>query len=175
MTGIAQRSITLVRNNDHVLPLARNSGRHVLVTGWGVSSTTEVAGDLTNAGLTVQRLWTGSPNSSAIAAAVAAAKNNDVTVVLTDNAWSDTTQQNLVAALLAAGKPVVVAAVGGPYDLSYFPAAPTYLAAYGYQPTSLDALAATITGANPTGRLPVTIPNAADTATLVPYGTGLHY
>jgi len=96
--------------------------------------------------------------------------------VTTGNAWADPTQQNLVTALLATGKPVVVASVEGPYDVSYFPTAPTYVAAYDYQPPSLQALANTLVGASgPTGHLPVTIPTADGTATLYRYGTGRGY
>ncbi|HEY4453513.1 MAG TPA: glycoside hydrolase family 3 N-terminal domain-containing protein [Pseudonocardiaceae bacterium] len=174
MANVAKDSITLVRNNNHALPLAANSGEHVLVTGWGVGTTQNLNNDLTAKGLSTQLLWTGSPNAATIAAAVAAAKNNDVTVVTSYNAWGDTTQQNLINALLATGKPVIVASVGGPYDLAYYPTAPTFIAAYDYQPPSLTALANAITGTAPTGHLPVTIPNAAGTATLVPYGTGLY-
>ena len=173
MANIAKDSITLVRNNNHTLPLAANSGTHVLVTGWGVGTTQNLSNDLTAKGLTTQLLWTGSPNAATIAAAVTAAKNNDATVVTSYNAWGDANQQNLINALLATGKPVIVAAVGGPYDLAYYPTAPTFVATYDYQPPSLVALADAITGTAPTGHLPVTIPNAAGTATLVPYGTGL--
>jgi beta-N-acetylhexosaminidase len=173
MADVAKDSITLVRNNNHTLPLAANSGQHVLVTGWGVGTTQNLANDLSAKGLSTQLLWTGSPSAATIAQAVAAAKNNDATVVTSYNAWGDSTQQNLINALLSTGKPVIVAAVGGPYDLAYYPSAPTFLAAYDYQPPSLTALANAITGTAPTGRLPVTVPNAAGTATLVPYGTGL--
>jgi beta-N-acetylhexosaminidase len=63
-----------------------------------------------------------------------------------------------VAALLATGRPIVVAAVGGPYDIAYFPQATTYVGAYSHQPVSTTALAAVLTGgARATGRLPVTI------------------
>ena len=175
MADAARRSITLLRDDDHLLPLSAHSGTHVLVTGWGVSTTRNLAASLTADGVTTQRLYTGSPNQATIDAAVAAAKANDVTVVTTYNAWGDTNQQNLVDQLLATGKPVVVAAVGGPYDLAYFPKAPTYLAAYGYQPVTTTALAATLTGRRPTGHLPVTVPNAAGTSTLLRYGAGMGY
>jgi beta-N-acetylhexosaminidase len=173
MARVARDSITLVRNDNQVLPLAANSGKHVLVTGWGVGTTQNLDNDLIAKGLSTQLLWTGSPNSATIAQAVAAAKNNDVTIVTSYNAWNDVTQQNLINALLATGKPVIVASVGGPYDLAYYPTAPTFVAAYDYQPPSLVALADAITGTAPTGRLPVTVPNSAGTATLVPYGSGL--
>ena len=160
MADAAARSITVLRR-DSALPL--KEGQNVLVTGWGVSTTTNLA-----AALGATRFYTGSPSDAVIAQAVAAAGNADVTVVTTYNAWSDVTQQRLVAALLATGKPIVVASVGGPYDLAYFPSAPSYLAAYDYQPVSTTALAAVLQGKAPArGRLPVTI------AGLYPYGSGL--
>jgi beta-N-acetylhexosaminidase len=173
MASAARRSITLLRNNDGVLPLA--AAQRVLVTGWGVSTTRNLANALAAGGLVTQRLWTGSPTPEVIAQAVAAARANDVTVVTTSNAWGDTTQQNLVNALLATGKPVVVASVGGPYDIAYFPSAPTYLAAYGYQPVSTTALAGVLLGANPTGRLPVTVRTATGDRVLFRFGSGLRY
>lgn len=174
MADVARHSITLLRNANHALPL--RSGQHVLVTGWGVGTTQTLTNDLAATGLTVQRLWTGSPNQATINAAVAAAEANDVTVVTTGNAWADTTQQQLVAALLATGRPVVVASVEGPYDVSYFPAAPAYIAAYDYQSASLSALSNALTGAaRPTGHLPVTIPTADGSATLFGYGSGIGY
>jgi beta-N-acetylhexosaminidase len=174
MADVARHSITLVRNANRTLPIP--AGKHVLVTGWGFGTTQNLTNDLAATGLTVQRLWTGSPDQATIDAAVAAAKTNDVTVVTTGNAWNDATQQNLVAALLATGKPIVVTSVEGPYDVSYFPTAPTYVAAYDFQPASLAALANTLVGAaRPTGHLPITIPTADGTATLFRYGTGLSY
>jgi beta-N-acetylhexosaminidase len=175
MADLAERSITLLRNDNGVLPIASTPGKHVLVTGWGVSTTASLAAALAARGLTTQRLWTGSPSQQTIAQAVAAAQSNDLTIVTTYNAWGDTTQQNLVNALLATGRPVVVAAVGGPYDIAYFPSAPTYLAAYDYQPVSVTALVDTLLGADPTGHLPVTVPSAAGDQVLFRYGSGIGY
>lgn len=172
MATVARHSITLVRNSALPIP----AGKHILLTGWGAGTTQTLATDIAAAGYTVQRLYTGSPNQATIDAAVAAAKANDVTVVTTGNAWADVTQQNLVDALLATGKPVVVAAVEGPYDVAYFPTAPTYVAAYGYQPPSLQALTDALDGkARPTGHLPVTIRTPDGTSTLFGYGTGVTY
>ena len=168
MAGIAARSITELRNA--ALPL--RTGQNVLVTGWGVSTTNNLTAALTERGVAATRLYTGSPGPAVIAEAVAAARTADVTVVTTYNAWSDVTQQNLVAALLTTGKPIVVAAVGGPYDIAYFPAVTTYLAAYDYQPVSVTALADVLTGrARATGRLPVTIRSVDGGAVLYPYGS----
>jgi beta-N-acetylhexosaminidase len=175
MTDIARRSITLLRNDGHVLPITPSPDTHVLVTGWGVSTTQTLTNNLAATGLTAQRLWTGSPNQALIDQAVAAAQASDVTVVTTNNVWSDATQVNLVKALLATGKPVVVVPVTGPYDIASFPTAPTYVAAYDYQPVSLAALTEVLTGAQPTGRLPVTVRTLAGDQTLFPYASGIHY
>lgn len=175
MAQAAQRSITLLRDQAGVLPLAANSGQHVLVTGWGVGTTQTLTNQLTAAGVAATRFWTGSPSQATITKAVAAAKAADVTVVTTGNAWRDTTQQNLVNALLATGKPVVVVSVEGPYDIAYFPSAPTYLAAYDYQPVSIAALVNTLVGTAPTGRLPVTVRTPAGDQVLFPYGSGTGY
>jgi beta-N-acetylhexosaminidase len=60
--------------------------------------------------------------------------------------------------------------------VSYFPTAPTYVAAYDYQPASLRALADALVGAaKPTGHLPVTIPTRDGSGTLFRYGTGVSY
>jgi beta-N-acetylhexosaminidase len=159
MARIAARSITTLR--AAALPLRPE--QKVLVTGWGVTTTTNLANAL---GAT--RFYTGSPTDAVIAQAVEAARAADVTVVTTFNAWGDVTQQRLVTALLATGRPIVVAAVGGPYDIAYFPQATTYVCAYGYQPVSTTALAAVLTGRAPApGRLPVTVEG------LFPYGSGL--
>jgi beta-N-acetylhexosaminidase len=169
MADAARRSITMLRNGG--LPLA--PGPKVLVTGWGVSTTQNLANGLSARGVTTQRLWTGSPSPAVIAQAVAAAQASDVTVVTTSNAWSDRTQQDLVNALLGTGKPIVVAAVGGPYDIAYFPSAPTYLATYSFQPVSVTALVDVLLGGQPTGRLPVTIRTPDGSRVLFPFGSGM--
>lgn len=170
-------SITLIRNQIETLPLAEGSGQHVLVTGWGASTTTTLANLVATHGVTTQRVYTGSnPSASLIASAVNAANASDEVIVTTNNAWGDTGQQALVKALLGTGKPVTVVAVGAPYDLAHFDSAPTFVAAYGYQPATLNALVAMLFGAQPRGHLPVTIHRADDPAkVLVPYGTSLRY
>ncbi len=173
----ATDSITLVRNQTGTLPLAEGTGGHLLVTGWGAGTTQTLATSIAAHGVTTQRVYTGSnPNAAAIANAVAAANASDEVVVTTDNAWGDAGQQALVHALLDTGKPVTVVSLGGPYDLAHFDSAATYVAAYGYQADTLDALVTVLFGGQPRGHLPVTIHRADDpTKVLEPYGTGLGY
>lgn len=169
-------SITLVRNGDGTLPLAAASGKTVLVTGWGSGTTRTLAAAIAANGVTTQRVWTDQgeyPDNNA--AAIAAAKSSDYVVVTTDNAWGSPGQQALVQQLLATGTPVVVVALGGPYDLAYLPGAQTYVAAYGYQPPTLTALVADLFGAQPLGHLPVTIRSADGSTVVAHYATGLRY
>jgi beta-N-acetylhexosaminidase len=175
--GVAQRSITLLKNQGGVLPLRPGPGKHVLVTGWGSTSTKTLASDLSSHGVTTGVAYTGSdPSASAINASVAAAKQSDVVVVTTSDAWSDTGQQKLVRDLAATGKPVIAVALDTPYDAAYVTGAPAFLGAYGYQPDTLTAVANTIFGTDPGGRLPVNVPVAGQPSqVLYPDGYGLHY
>jgi beta-N-acetylhexosaminidase len=121
-------------------------------------------------------VYTGSaPSSSTIARAVTAAQASDEVLVTTNNAWGDPGQQSLVHALVATGKPVIVLALGAPYDLGYLPEVRTFVAAYGYQPASLNASVAVLFGAQPVGRLPVTVRSADGSSVVAGYGTALHY
>jgi beta-N-acetylhexosaminidase len=150
----------------------------VLVTGWGVSTTQTLAAGISARGATTEVYETGN-NPTAVqrqtAATKAAAK--DLVVISTQRAWASSEQQGLVEDLLATGTPVVVLAVRDPYDIAYFPDAPTYVATYSFSPVSLAAATRALFGEiNPTGKLPVAIPTAEDPNTdLYPYGYGQSY
>jgi beta-N-acetylhexosaminidase len=60
---------------------------------------------------------------------------------------------------VASGVKVVAVALRLPYDAAAYPAAPTVIATYSLQPSSLEALAGALFGRVPfEGRLPVTVP-----------------
>lgn len=173
---IAQQSITLLRNSDNLLPLASGSGKKVLLTGFGMDATAALGQAMTAHGLVPTVAPTGSnPTPDKIAGAVTAAGQSDLVVVNTFNAWSSTGQRNLVNALQATGKPVVVAGIGTPYDVAYFPNARTFIANYGYQAVSAQALARVMFGEiQPAGKLPVTITEPPpSTNVLYPFGFNL--
>ncbi len=185
--AITDRTTTLVKNEDGVLPLAAGP-RRVLVAGWGVATTQAIANALGSRGATTRVLESGTtPSAAAIANAVTAAQSSDVVVVSTNNAYAlnpDTggptaaavAQTALVRALIATGKPVVVAAVRNPYDVASFPEAPTVLDTYGYTVHQMESLVRVMYGeVNPSGRLPVSIPRADGSGELFPFGHGLRY
>ena len=139
---VAEHAVTLVRNKNGLLPL---KGRKVAVTG---------------------------PESDTLRSALrrhgvrtTAAGSADVTVLTTENAGRAT-----AARVRALGpKPVVVAALGRPYDLDAAAGAAAALATYSSSTVSVNALAKVMSGAaEPTGKLPV--PAAGK-----PVGHGLGY
>jgi beta-N-acetylhexosaminidase len=178
--AVASRSIVLLKNSAGLLPLAARTGKRVLVTGFGQVTTATIGQDIDAHGLSAQVLPTGSdPSGAMISSAVADAQQSDLVVVSTFNAWTSGApgQIDLVRALLATGKPVIVAAVGTPYDIAYLPGATTFITSLDYQPISLHALVRALFGQlDPSGELPVTVTQPhRPKAVLYPFGYGLSY
>jgi beta-N-acetylhexosaminidase len=174
----ARRSITMLRNEAGVLPLAPGTGRKVLATGFGETTTKTLGAAIGAHGLTPQVLDTGfSPSPEAIAEALAAARASELVVVSTFNAWTPgASQLELVDQLIATGKPVVVAAVGTPYDVAYLPGARTFITSYSYQPPSLEAMVDAMFGEfDPGGKLPVTVTAPGSSNVLYPFGAGIGF
>jgi beta-N-acetylhexosaminidase len=185
--SITNRTTTLVKNDDGLLPLAAGP-RDVLVAGWGVTTTATMATALTARGATTEVLESGTtPTDTEIAEAVDAAKDADLVVVSTNNAYNISAstglptaaaaaQTELVKALLATGTPVVVAAMRNPYDVASFPAAPTVIDTYGYTAAQVESLVRVLFGeVNPRGLLPVSIPTSRGTGEMFEFGHGLSY
>jgi beta-N-acetylhexosaminidase len=176
--AVAERTVTLVENDAGTLPLAAGTGDRALVTGWGVTTTQTLAGQVADRGLATEVVETGTaPDDAAIARARAAADRSDLVIAVTNRAWSSPAQQRLVAELVDSGKPVVVVAVRDPYDIAHLSSVDSYLATYSYAGVSIRALAKVLFGeVNPTGRLPVDVPVAGDPGTILyPFGHGLGY
>lgn len=179
--SISDRTTTLVKNDDDLLPLAAGP-KDILVAGWGVDTTAGIAAGLQKRGATTQVLQSGTtPSDANIAAAVEAAEGKDLVVVPTNNAWqispstgqptpAAVAQTKLVKALLDTDTPVVVTAMRNPYDVTSFPEAATVLNTYGYTSHQLESLVRVLYGeVDPSGKLPVEIPD------LYPLGHGLSY
>jgi beta-N-acetylhexosaminidase len=176
---VADRSVTVVRDDAGLLPLARGRVRRALVAGAGGATTATLARLLgERAGGPVRTLDTGGdPGGATVARAAAAARGSDLIVVATRNASAadGAGQRALVRALAASRRPLVAVAVGNPYDLADLDGVRTYLATYGDRPASLAAAVRVLFGeVRPTGRLPVAIPAAGRPGRpLYPLGSGL--
>ncbi|MFF4568971.1 glycoside hydrolase family 3 protein [Streptomyces sp. NPDC001410] len=183
---IAERTTTLLANEDDALPLDPRTEPRILVVGADPASpsgttgppTSVLATALTELGFTATALSTGTaPSTATIAKAVAAARDADAVVVGTYNVTAGSTQQTLVEQLLATGTPVVAVAIRNPYDVAQLPSVKAYLATYSWTDVELRAAARVIAGrVNPRGRLPVPVQRADDpTQVLYPIGHGLTY
>jgi len=183
--AIADKSVTLVKNESGTLPLQENSGEKALVTGYGatafgLNAVENLARAIEERGLATEAFQTGlNPNEGQIDAAVLKARESDLVIVTNGKAWDPNRkgQQELVKRLLGTDKPVVVAAVYDPYDIAHFPEAETYVATFGFRAVSMEALSRVLFGeVNPSGKMPVSIPVAGNpNETLYPYGHGLSY
>ena len=167
---VAARSITLVRNDDGLLPIELMPGSRVLaimprpldLTPADTSSTVEpgLAAAMRAVHPDVDELVVEfEPDDATIAAARRLALGADVVVVGTIAALPGSGQARLVEALLDSGRPIVTVALRTPWDLLSYPMARTHLCTYSVLPDSLAALAAVLVGRAPAeGRLPVAIP-----------------
>jgi beta-N-acetylhexosaminidase len=176
---LAQRSITLVRNDDRLLPLKPGADARIAVvqsmpadlTPADTSSTVQptLASALRRRLADVEEvLLPAAPGEPDITGLGERLATFDLVVVGTFSAHLQPAQAVVAAAVLASGKPTVTVALRTPWDLLAYPSARTHICSYGILPPSMEALAAALLGEAPfVGRLPV------DMAGLYPRGHGL--
>ena len=169
---VAERSITLVRDRDHRLPLRPGGAGPLLVLAPRPADLTPA--DTTSYlrfGLAEALLARGvaaegremplDPGPGDVASLRAAAAGRRV-IVGTIDATRHDGQAALVRALVADGIAVVPVALRTPFDLDAYRAAGTYVCSYGIQPPTIGALADALVGRIPfRGRLPVRLPAEA--------------
>lgn len=154
---VAERSLTLVRDRDGLLPLQRTSRTRMLsvmprptdLTPADTSSTVApgLAASLRSHHPSIQEIVTGHPPTDAeIAAVRERASEAEIVVIGTISASLDPAQARLVSAVLETGVPVVTVALRTPWDLAAYPRAGTHICTYGLLPPSLDALADALFG-----------------------------
>ena len=166
-TEVAERSITVVRDEDGLLPIRPRSGSRILavmprpkdLTPADTSSLVEPG--LAEAirrlhGETTEVVVDFDPSDAEIEYVAGEARAHDYVVVGTIDASPG--QARLVRELLGTGDRVITVALRTPYDLARYPAARTYLCTYGILPITMTALAKVLFGASAPGRLPVAIP-----------------
>jgi len=167
---LAARSLTLVRDDDDLLPLRLPAGARIAAIQprptdqTPADTTSSIAPGLATALRTrfehVDELVVEhAPSADDIAAARNAVRDHDVIVLGTTAAYLEPAQAALAEAILGLGRPTVTVALRTPFDLAAYPAARCHVAAYGILPPTLDALAAGLAGeASFPGRLPAAVP-----------------
>lgn len=165
---LAQRSVTLVRNDEALLPVAVDSETSILVLEPEPTNVTPAdTSALYPAGLgravaahhnrVESVVFPHDPTPTEVAALTETASRHDLVVVGTVNATEG--QSSLVDRLLEGATPMITVAMREPQDLGTYPGARTHLCTYsGHQP-SLEAAASAMFGLTSfAGQLPVTIP-----------------
>jgi beta-N-acetylhexosaminidase len=171
---IADRGITLLRDDQHILPLDSTKPSRVLLVAVSGDNDPYPAGNLEGEirsrvdSLASVRMDTRfvradtvklpSPDSYdvAIAAIFVRVADRKGSIGLPDD------QAAVVDRLLAAGKPVIVACFGSPYLAQRFPSAKTWIAAFSTVDVAQWAMGRALFGQTAVGgRLPVNIPGVA--------------
>ncbi|PYF99375.1 beta-N-acetylhexosaminidase [Georgenia satyanarayanai] len=174
---ISEHGVTLVRNEDSLLPLDPEEDS-VLMVGSGSAWPERMGPMLAERGFEVTEDYENgaSPSAEYRERAVAAAADHDVVVFASYNASGNVAQQEMVAALAETGTPVVVVATRNPYDANVLPGADAVLNIYGWNNVNFHGAVAALAGdVNPSGRLPVNIWDAAGEEILHEMGFGLSY
>jgi beta-N-acetylhexosaminidase len=177
---IADRGVTLLRDDQHILPLDSTKPMRALLVAVSGDNDAYPAEDFENEirrrvdSLASMRMDTRFVRAEtaklppaetydvAIAAIFVRVADRKGSVGLPDD------EAAIVDRLLAAGKPVVVACFGSPYLVERFPAAKTWVAAFSTVDVAQRAVGRALFGQIPiAGRLPVNVPGIA------PLGAGL--
>jgi beta-glucosidase-like glycosyl hydrolase/CubicO group peptidase (beta-lactamase class C family) len=171
---IADRGVTLLRDDQHMLPLDATRPTRVLLVAisgdndpypagnleneirWRVDSLSTVRMDTRFVLADTAKLPSPGTYDVAIAAIFVRVADSKGSVGLPDD------EVAVVNRLLAAGKPVIVACFGSPYLVERFPAAKTWVAAFSTADVAQRAVGRALFGQVPIGgRPPVNVPGAA--------------
>ena len=176
---LATRALTLVRNDEGLLPLALDpTDRIAAIMPTPTDQTPADTSSTVKAGLAAalrgyhpavdEIVVAHTPSAAEIAAVRERVRDHALVVVGTTAATAERGQAALVEALLTAGSPVVTVALRTPFDLAAYPASRVHASSYGLLRPSLEALGAALFGrAGFPGRLPAAVPG------LYPTGHGL--
>lgn len=174
---VARTAVTLVRNNNNVLPLNINPTKKVLLVVVSSGDSTTDAAARFGAFITGKHANTtvmstvSNPTATQRNTIKNTAASADVIIVGTCKASQNSGQATLVSTLSTLGKPVICVGMREPYELASLSSADAYLAIYNYRNCGFAAAADAIFGDyNPTGLLPVSIPG-----TSYNFGWGLSY
>jgi beta-N-acetylhexosaminidase len=174
---IAHGAVTLLRNNDALLPLVLGADDQILVIGMHPATET-LAGAIRGYHPNTKHVRvSASPSSDEISRVSDMMQESKVALLTTcpSEPWTrglvkEQTQADFVGEMLRSDTPAVIVTVREPYDLRHFPESRTCIATYGYPAVTVQATADLIFGkVHPKGRLPVSVPGCAE------FGAGVSF
>lgn len=166
---IAEKSITLVRDEQKLLPLHLQPSRKIAVIVpkpadlTPADTSSYITPQLANSirlyhALTDEFIVSYAPEEKERNDLLEKVKHYDLIIVGTINAYAERKQAEVVKRMLAWNVPVIVIAMRLPYDLTAFPQVSTFLCTYSILEPSMRAAARALFGRSEiTGRLPVTM------------------
>ncbi len=166
---LAARSITLVRNDEGLLPVRLAADARICVVqpepaDMTPADTSSYSPPLLSHAIARRHAATDefvvdvSPSESDTASLVRGLVGYDLIVLGTVAAHLMPAQAELARQVVALGQPTVTVALRTPWDLSAYPEARTHVCAYGILPPTIEALASALFGETPfSGHLPVEI------------------
>lgn len=181
---IAQAGVTLLKNEEHMLPLVVKDQSKIVVVApqaeilnvmqEGVSTQGKVGGygEVNIAAISYENL------SAMTMAQQKIIDESDYIILATYNSTGQTTATHFAEALIQyadrMNKKSVVIGMGTPYDIAYLQGARAYLAVYGMNKANIQAgINAILGNLSPVGKLPVPIQEQGKI--LFPLGFGLTY
>ena len=176
-TELAKKSVTVVRNDDGLLPIRLDPVARILSLEPVPTRVTPAdTSDLYPPGLATalrarhtqvtEIVYPHRPGSADISGILAESAKHHLVVVGTVNAGPE--QSALVNGLLQIGTPLVTVALRAPYDLASYPGSVTHLSTYSGLEPSLRAMVGLLFDGGGAGKLPVAIPS------LHPHGHGMN-
>lgn len=160
---ISREGVTLVKDENHLLPVDRAKHQKILVMDFFQKRISPVEDDVKNdhsladflkeEGLEVARYAFPEGDST-----IPPVEGFDLVIACTFDAVHDPGQIKILKKIRALNIPFVVLAICNPYDLQAFPEAPAFLTTYDYSPFSLKVAAEIISGRHRAqGVLPITL------------------
>jgi beta-N-acetylhexosaminidase len=165
---VYRKGVTIVKNEGHLLPLKRNQNERILVVYpeqiyWMLDERKDSEYDLGNAvqeiDPTVETIRLSNPPTDIeIEHVLTHATSYKKIIVGTVTSSPCTQQHSLIRRLYEQDEHLIVVSMRSPYDLSYLPNVPVYIATYEASVPALQMAAKVIYGLeNVTGKLPITI------------------
>lgn len=167
---IYERSTTLVRDNERLLPLYLEPEQRLLVVYTHRGTWTQVEDKGYPEEFLFESLRQRHENTTAIVltehttpaeyeALYSTAREASTALMVTVNALLDPQQVSVMQNLIATGRPVIGLAPYSPYDLLAFPELGTYMVTYEYTKPAIAAAVRALFGEiHPQGKLPVSLP-----------------
>jgi len=167
---IAERAITLVRDEPRQLPLRLQADEPIVVIVPQLKDLTPADTSSHDKPALAEALrayhdrveelvMPNDPTEAEVAALASRVAGAERIIIGTINAYQQRGQVALIDTLIDRGKSVIAVALRMPYDVSAYPRVPTCLCTYSLQPAALQAAAKALWGQlSCTGQLPVELP-----------------